>query len=355
MSYSIDSIKNDNTVMLKNASYMRYASGNKDSLVYLWGNNRAAEPQTLFDKLADNDKRDVLAAARNSIEMIRNDNNFRANTVQDEELKLRRHQTEWHRKFTLSFACLVFFFIGAPLGAIIRKGGIGMPAVISVVLFIFYYIIDNVGFKLAKEGVWPAWQGMWLSSSILFVLGTFLTYKATNDSAVLNVDTYLLAIKEWLGRRGARDIERKTFAIERLNYRVYEKEVAQFDALCHSYMEERKRLSNYFVFWRNEEMRSGKREKELIAGMESIVERGTLSDKNLLLAKLMDYPQILPAKQGFILPPWAAMAMALCFPLGLLGYFSVGYQHRLFVQDMKVTLHVNEELMKIVTDIESDE
>lgn len=87
------------------------------------------------------------------------------------------------------------FFIGAPLGAIIRKGGLGMPVVISVILFIFYYIIDNIGFKMARDGVWEAWQGMWLSSAILAPLGIFLTYKAVNDSVILNADTYLNALK----------------------------------------------------------------------------------------------------------------------------------------------------------------
>jgi lipopolysaccharide export system permease protein len=100
------------------------------------------------------------------------------------------HKVEWHRKFVLSFACLIFFFIGAPLGAIIRKGGLGMPVVVSVLLFIVYYIIDNIGYKMARDGVWEVWQGMWLSSFALFPLGVFLTYKAMNDSALFNPEAY---------------------------------------------------------------------------------------------------------------------------------------------------------------------
>ena len=84
---------------------------------------------------------------------------------------MRRHHTEMHQKFTLSFACLIFFFIGAPLGAIIRKGGLGMPVVISVFLFIFYYVINNIGLKMASNGMWQPWQGMWLSSAVLLPLG----------------------------------------------------------------------------------------------------------------------------------------------------------------------------------------
>ncbi len=103
-----------------------------------------------------------------------------------------RHKIEWHRKFTLSFACLIFFFIGAPLGAIIRKGGLGMPVVISVLFFIIYYIIDTFGYNVSKKEVWPPHFGIWLSSVVLFPIGVFLTYKASTDSSILNSDAYVI-------------------------------------------------------------------------------------------------------------------------------------------------------------------
>jgi lipopolysaccharide export system permease protein len=110
--------------------------------------------------------------------------------------KIRRHEIEWHRKFTLSFACLVFFFIGAPLGAIIRRGGLGMPVVVSIIFFVIYYVISISGEKIARESVTPAFEGMWISSFVLLPLGVFLTYKATSDSTFLNVDTYLAYLKK---------------------------------------------------------------------------------------------------------------------------------------------------------------
>lgn len=106
-----------------------------------------------------------------------------------------RHEIERHRKFTLSFACLIFFFIGAPLGAIIRKGGLGMPVVVSVVMFIFYYIIDNTGYKMAREDLWTTFHGMWLSSAVLLPIGVFLTYKAGIDATLFNAEQYLKAWK----------------------------------------------------------------------------------------------------------------------------------------------------------------
>jgi len=102
-----------------------------------------------------------------------------------------RHEIERHRKFTLSFACLIFFFIGAPLGAIIRKGGLGTPVVISVIMFIIYYIIDNTGYKMSRESIWPAYEGMWLSSALLLPVGIFLTYKAVVDATLFNPEQYI--------------------------------------------------------------------------------------------------------------------------------------------------------------------
>jgi lipopolysaccharide export system permease protein len=116
---------------------------------------------------------------------------YNALMLDDYQRYIRRHEIELHRKFTLAFACLVFFFIGAPLGAITRKGGLGMPVVISVVMFIIYYIIDNTGYKMAREALWPCWAGMWLSSMVLLPIGIFLTYKAATDSALFNPDAWM--------------------------------------------------------------------------------------------------------------------------------------------------------------------
>ena len=100
------------------------------------------------------------------------------------------HSIEWHRKFTLSFACLVLFLIGAPLGSIIRKGGLGTPMISAIVFFIFFFLLNNVGEKLAKSDQWTVYYGMWLSSMILIPIGLFLTYKAMRDSQLFNQEFY---------------------------------------------------------------------------------------------------------------------------------------------------------------------
>ena len=127
--------------------------------------------------------------------------------VQDEQLRyIRKHEIELHRKFTLSLACLVFFFIGAPLGAITKKGGLGFPVVIAVIMFIIYYIIDNAGWHNARSGIWPTWLGMWISTFAMLPVGAFLTYKATSDSQLFSPDVWE-RIWEHLKRRTKRHIK----------------------------------------------------------------------------------------------------------------------------------------------------
>ena len=124
-------------------------------------------------------------------------------------IAFKNTQAEWHKKITISLSCLLFFFIGAPLGGIIRKGGLGMPVIVSVLVFIIYYIIDNTGYKMARDGKWIVSMGMWTSSAVLAPLGIFLTYKSNKDSVVLNADAYINWFKKVAGIRSVRHILRK--------------------------------------------------------------------------------------------------------------------------------------------------
>lgn len=127
-----------------------------------------------------------LQLARSSKENIRN----RLSMLDGRIRLIRKYEIEWHRKFTLSIACLILFFIGAPLGAIIRKGGLGMPAVVSVVLFIIFHVLSMTGDKLARESNLSPAGGMWMASLIILPAGIFLTWKATSDAALLDAETY---------------------------------------------------------------------------------------------------------------------------------------------------------------------
>ncbi len=154
-----------------------------------------------------------LSQALMKAQRMKQDYEFKSYVMQDDRKTIRRHDIEMQKKFTLSFACLIFFFIGAPLGAIIRKGGLGAPLVISVLLFIVYYIIDNTGYKMARDGKIPVWEGMWLSSAILLPLGVFFTYKAVKDSAVFDMDAYKNLVRRLTGSL-RRELEVKEFVMQ---------------------------------------------------------------------------------------------------------------------------------------------
>lgn len=154
------------------------------------------DAKALFDSLTVMDKRTVLAKA---IESLKEGNGVVVEKNESElyEIKgIKRYEVEWNKKLTMSFACLVFFFIGAPLGAIIRKGGLGTPAVISILFFVVYYVISISGQKMVEENVIGTFAGMWAASYILLPIGIFLTYKATTDSVILNIETYLMFFKK---------------------------------------------------------------------------------------------------------------------------------------------------------------
>jgi lipopolysaccharide export system permease protein len=112
------------------------------------------------------------------------------NDYKDRQKDLRMHQIEWHRKISLSLACLVLFMIGAPLGSIIRKGGVGSPLILSIVFFMVFYFLGTTGEKFAKEGAWRPFYGMWLSTFVLVPIGIFLTYKALRDSQLFSKEFY---------------------------------------------------------------------------------------------------------------------------------------------------------------------
>lgn len=154
----------------------------------------------VIDSIAKADVRTrsrIWNGARQSAKNSRNMFSFDESTSKEALNQLYRSKNEWHRKLALPVSIMIFFLVGAPLGAIIRKGGLGMPIVISVIFFVIYYIISISGEKLAKEGTWNSFFGMWISSLILAPIAVYLTYKATNDSALLDVDWYIGRYKHY--------------------------------------------------------------------------------------------------------------------------------------------------------------
>ena len=172
---------------------------------------------TIFQSLNNQEKQSAVLSAlqKASAQEFDTSDGF----IEQGNKDIRRHEKEFWQKITMSLACLLFFFIGAPLGAIIRKGGLGFPVIIAVIIFIFYYIINTFGDKVGREGAIPVWFGMWLSTLVLAPLGVFFTVKSNNDSAVFNIDAYTNLWRKLLGIRTKRHITKKEVIIEDPDYR----------------------------------------------------------------------------------------------------------------------------------------
>ncbi|MGM9758516.1 MAG: LptF/LptG family permease [Parabacteroides sp.] len=350
MSLRLDSLKSIHSKGIYETSYRRTLKQEEPAEVT---DSTALLPamvihfDSLYQAQSAGRKATLLNKAKQLAESVRTDYYFRASNIGDEGYKVRRHLTEWHKKFTLSFACLVFFFIGAPLGAIIRKGGLGVPVIISVLLFIFYYIIDNMGYKMARDGVWKAWEGMWLSSAVLTPLGIFLTYKAVNDSVILNADTYLNGLKNLVGKRQGRKIERKEVIIYTPDYVALIPRLQALSAEAQAYLRQHRRWLNYFTFWKQ-----GGRDRAaetLSEEVEQIVEELSNSDQNLVLNKLMDYPFIggynrLNAR----LEGKAGLAVGCLLPIGVPVYLLATYQRKLVRHDIQMVYKTSQELLEML-------
>lgn len=240
---------------------------------------------------------------------------FRSLTLEDDRKTIRRHEIELIKKFTLSVACIVFFFIGAPLGAIIRKGGIGTPLVISVILFIFYYIIDNTGYKMAREGKVAVWEGMWLSTVVLLPLGIFFTYKAVRDSAVFNKDAYLNAIRRILGTNQVRSVEMKELVMHDMEPRVAIEKLHTLTNHVDAYLSSRPKRMSYVDYWLRGYSRTALR--NLMAELEETVEYISNTRSKLIVNKLSDYPIL---RSLWLYHPtglrWVAWSAIVVFPIG---------------------------------------
>jgi lipopolysaccharide export system permease protein len=149
-----------------------------------------------YAELTKLEKRRAITQALNFARSNKSVTSSNVGTAEYRTARLRRYQNEIHRKYTLSILCLTFFFIGAPMGAIIRKGGLGMPVIVSVLLFLVYYIISMMGEKFVRENIILPFVGMWISTAILVPVSIWLTYKAANDSVIMNIETYYIWLKK---------------------------------------------------------------------------------------------------------------------------------------------------------------
>ena len=304
---------------------------------------------SLFNVATLSQKQKIISTAVSRAESAGSDWSFKSYNIIQTDTSLRRHMTSWHEKLTLSVACLIFFFIGAPLGGIIRKGGLGMPVVVSVLIFIIYYIINNTGYKMARDGQWIVWMGMWTSTAILAPLGAFLTYKSNNDSVVLNADAYINWFKKIVGIRSVRHLFRKEVIIHDPDYTHLPADLQALSVDCRAYAERKalKRAPNYFKLWMTD---SNDEEIENINDrLEKLVDEMSNTKSVHLLNALNNYPII--SVHAHLRPfrnYWLNMVCGLVVPVGLFFYFrNWAFRIRLN-KDMERIIKNNEDVQKII-------
>ncbi len=263
----------------------------------------------------------------------------------DTQKKLRYYKVEWYQKFTISLACLIFFFIGAPLGAIIRKGGLGMPVVISVILFIIYYIVNNVGYKLARDGVWSSWSGMLLSSFVLAPLGAFLTYKAMNDSALMNADAYRNFFKRVFGKNEKRNLSVKEVVIYSPDFQKVKAGLQTLEHLVENVLP-RFGIRNYIDFWRNPDWERG---LEAVSNqLENVVEEMSNTKDEVLMQKVSQFPvltyQVLPDFRN----RKVSALLGVLVVIGLPVYFWVLNKDRRVRKNLQLVLDVSRQFREML-------
>ena len=254
-----------------------------------------AAPRTLsFDSLMQTLSpaayNSVVAAAIRDVGKKQSSLAFEADNVGEEKKIIRRHGIELIKKFTLSIACIVFFFIGAPLGAIIRKGGIGMPMVISVILFLIYYIFDTAGYTMARDGHIAVPIGIWLSTMVMAPLGVFVTYKAMNDSSVFDPDKIKLIFRKVLRRKEKRTLTLKEVIINDVIPLEAYRKLLDVNALCRHILAGLK--GKYFFI--GKALSAEARELEL--QVEELVEYLHDSRDKKVIALLNKYPVFHPSR-----------------------------------------------------------
>lgn len=264
----------------------------------------------------------------------------------------REYKIEILNKITLSLTCLIFFFIGAPLGAIIRKGGLGVPVIVAVLVFILFYILDNSGYRMAKQASWSIAFGKGLAPSVLIPLAVFVTYKANKDSVVFNMDAYRTFFMKLLGMRLKRHVDGKEVII---NDPDYQRDMLRLNALtdalrAYSHSHHLKRLPNpikvFFVYQPDHDV------EKIAAEMESILEDlGNTRDK-YVLSYINRYPII--SEKAHTRPfdhRWMNIVAAIIVPVGIVLYLRMWRFRMRLYKDTKQIRHLNDMMIKRITEM----
>ena len=303
-------------------------------------------PDSLFQKMNAEKKVQAVNIALNQVRAQISNLDFKGMITNDGDRNIRQHKIEAINKFTTALSCLIFFFIGAPLGAIIRKGGLGVSVIVSVLVFIIYYILDNTGYRMARGGMWAIWFGKGLSPAVLIPLAAFVTYKATNDSIVFNMDAYKEFFMRLFGLRLKRSIFGKEVIIDDPDYQGDKERLRRISDELVAYSKEHRlvKAPNFIrVFFKYKPDHEIERINE---ELENIIEDLSNTKDKVVLHAINQYPVI--STKAHTRPferRWLNIIAAIIVPVGLTLYIRMwGFRVRLY-RDLKVVRQTNETLI----------
>ena len=306
-----------------------------------------------YNKLTPADKQQALATAQNTVARQISELEYRSMITQDGDTLIRFHKIEAYNKFTTAFSCLLFFFIGASLGAIIRKGGLGIPIIVSVLVFITYYILDNSGYRMAREGIWSVWFGKLLSTLVLTPLAVFVTYKAHNDSMVFNLDLYRNFFIKLFGLHLKRHISMKEVVIYEPHYSEDREKLSNIQSLLTNYRERKKLqhfpnpLKVFFQYNVDHEI------EDICEQLEKVIE-DLANTKDAQLISMLNKLPILSTKAHTrpFEKKWLNTLCAIIVPLGFVLYVRMWHFRLRLWKDSKSIINAIDNINKQITFIQ---
>ena len=307
---------------------------------------------SVYSRLNADKKLTAVNGALNKVRREMNDLDFKGMLTSDGDRLIRSHKIEAINKYSVALQCILFFFIGAPLGAIIRKGGLGVPVIISVLVFIVFFIFDNSGYRMARAGEWTIWFGKTISLAVLTPLAVFFTYKANNDSVVFNIDFYRNLFMNLLGLRMKRSVYRKEVIINDPDYAGDAEKLARINEEISAYAHEHNLLmapSVVKVFFKYSPDHVI---EDINARMEAVIEDLSNTKDKQVLALLNEYPYM--AVKSHTRPfehKWLNIAAAVVVPVGLFLYFRMWrFRLRLF-RDLRIVKQTNDGLIDRINEM----
>ena len=348
-----DSVGHQNYREAKMLTFLRPDLSNSDSTKVAQDVTGRSE---LFDSLyaaqSAEQKQRIVTQAMNDVQTTITNMDYKAEWAYWLNREERMHMMEAINKFTLSLSCIIFFFIGAPLGAIIRKGGLGVPVIISVIVFIVFYILDNTGMRMARIDEWTVWFGKLLGTAVLSPIAIFFTYKANKDSTVFNIDQYKTIMMRLLGLRTKRSISSKEVIIEEPHYAEDSTRLSVIGQKATNYMQTHKLLrwpNPIEVFFRpgdDQEIAT------LNDALETTIEDLTNSRDKRVIMLLNRYPVIAPhAHTRPFRRKWLNIITGLFLPTGIIFYVRmIRFRFRLY-KDLQHILRTNGKLIARISEL----